>query len=537
MALAGLIALSVSCVDPDETVPPTDAGKNENQNQYTDGGTPPPSPDAGIHTQKDAGHAPQLDGGTTNQPVDCSSISANHTLCETTDEECRFVFEDGSGCAVICEQVGLVCREVYEDLAGECAPDTSRPALTCDPPSGHSSDYCVCRRDEPCEPDCANRECGNDGCGGNCGICESGFGCVDGQCVSQDLTCESIPYGPNELLSELVGYGRHTTGGDPNNVYHVTTTAGSGSGSLKTALESEQDYWIVFDIGVDAPASIDLGEEATRIKSNKTVDGRGRDVTVDGALEFRDGVRNVIMTDLRLTNSHGERCGQSADVISITGDGADTPGTFENRDLWFHHLDMYDGGDGLIDIRGGSRITISWSHFHDHAKAMLFSMEETSELEGREMEVTLHHNFFDRVSRRCPQLTRGRVHSFNNYQYDWWEFAAASVIEAELLSEANIYEARPGLTCGSLLFPCQDPNPCGGTDYLVSKVAISNDWAVDDRGYVRTTGDLLINDATIAVHESDQVSDPDYSYAPEIASNELAQQIRAAAGPRTTFCQ
>jgi len=35
-----------------------------------------------------------------------------------------------------------------------------------------------------CEPDCINRECGTDGCGGNCGVCTEQYKCDDnGQCV------------------------------------------------------------------------------------------------------------------------------------------------------------------------------------------------------------------------------------------------------------------------------------------------------------------------------------------------------------------
>jgi len=46
-----------------------------------------------------------------------------------------------------------------------------------------------------CEPDCEDRDCGTDGCGGNCGVCEENFKCDDnGQCVDvclpqQDTIC------------------------------------------------------------------------------------------------------------------------------------------------------------------------------------------------------------------------------------------------------------------------------------------------------------------------------------------------------------
>ena len=154
------------------------------------------------------------------------------------------------------------------------------------------------------------------------------------------------------------------------------------------------------------------------------------------------------------------------------------------------------------------------------------------------MEMTFHHNFFDRISKRSPRLTYGRVHYFNNYNYQWWEYGVASVYGAQLLSEANVYEARPGRTCGSIFNGCLDPAPCGDRDYEVSKLAVSNDWAAEsDRGYVRSVGDLLLEDATVAVREPSRVFTPDYGYTAEPATTELATRIRNDAGPRVDYCR
>lgn len=51
-----------------------------------------------------------------------------------------------------------------------------------------------------CKPQCTDRECGDDGCGGNCGRCENTRGCVDAACVT--VTCEDVLGGcaPPELL-------------------------------------------------------------------------------------------------------------------------------------------------------------------------------------------------------------------------------------------------------------------------------------------------------------------------------------------------
>ncbi len=36
-----------------------------------------------------------------------------------------------------------------------------------------------------CEPDCADKQCGGDGCGGNCGICGTEESCIGGACVAE----------------------------------------------------------------------------------------------------------------------------------------------------------------------------------------------------------------------------------------------------------------------------------------------------------------------------------------------------------------
>jgi len=51
-----------------------------------------------------------------------------------------------------------------------------------------SCDDCACEPDETCldgvccNPFCVNMECGDDGCGGECGTCDADFECVEGQC-------------------------------------------------------------------------------------------------------------------------------------------------------------------------------------------------------------------------------------------------------------------------------------------------------------------------------------------------------------------
>ncbi len=80
----------------------------------------------------------------------------------------------------------------------------------CVPPGGGGSDDSTTRprandggtRDVSvamCTPDCGARSCGDDGCGGNCGLCEGTLLCaLDGQCVAPSADCGNGMCGEGE---------------------------------------------------------------------------------------------------------------------------------------------------------------------------------------------------------------------------------------------------------------------------------------------------------------------------------------------------
>ena len=43
--------------------------------------------------------------------------------------------------------------------------------------------------------------------------------------------------------------------------------------------------------------------------------------------------------------------------------------------IWLHHVELFNGGDGLLDLRGATEVTLSWSHLHTHKKAMLMAWD------------------------------------------------------------------------------------------------------------------------------------------------------------------
>ncbi|MBK7584750.1 MAG: hypothetical protein IPI67_31750 [Myxococcales bacterium] len=113
---------------------------------------------------------------------------------------------------------------------------------------------------------------------------------------------------------------------------------------------------------------------------------------------------------------------------------------------------------------------------------------------------------------------------------------AGSLAGAQFYSEANIYEARPGTIC---LPPCPDPNPCGDSDWQVSKLGLVTDWDTNGAGYTKSVGDLPLNDAKLSVNEPAKVFDPHaaYAYTADTASTALAAKIKAEAGARASYCK
>lgn len=460
--------------DPSDTDPPD---PNDTEAADTDDTEPPPAPD-------------------------CSTIpaaDADWELCATTATACEAVFSDGAGCTDVCAAAGLPCTAAYENRDGTCAPDLTRPALDCD--SGHGSDFCVC--------------------GGT------------GTPTTTDPGVTFANRG-EQLLAERWGFGAEAEGGDPTRLYRVTTLADEGAGSLRAALESDEPWYIVFDL-----SGTIRWEDDVDVRSNKTVDGRGVDILVDGS--WKIDAHDVILSDLRLTRSlrDGEQaCEQSGDVIGVRGDGGDDVADFATRDLWFHHLELFDGGDGLLDIRGGTHITISWSHFHTHKKATL-AWRANDDVEAGGMRVTWHHNHFDRTSVRNPRFHYGWGHFVNNYVDRWWQYGVNAVDEAQFLSEGNIYEAANNCAGVPGVVPCVDPNPCGDDDdwFVDRKLGVAHDEDGNPEGYVKSVGDLALGGARIETNLDVLVFEAadHYSYPVDTANRALATRIASESGPRTAW--
>jgi pectate lyase len=301
-----------------------------------------------------------------------------------------------------------------------------------------------------------------------------------------------------ELLASARGFGAKVDGGAAGCITHVTSLANAGTGTLRAALERDVPAWIVFDLSGDIALESDLVAS-----SNKTLDARGQSVTLRKyGISIAGPVENVLIEGLTF-DGEGDPGSQNEghDALAL-GAGA--------RRVWVDHCDLSRYGDGLVDLAHGSTdVSVSWSHFHDHDKVMLFgaSIDDTEDVELR---VTLHHDWFERTQTYQPRLRFGKVHSYNNLFQGWASFASGSSMAGELLSEANFYDAGAS-TRATLTQIADDPVP----------------------GRLRSRADVPSGGALIEENEPGLVFDPSSYYAATVveADVELRRSLENETGP------
>ena len=158
--------------------------------------------------------------------VDCAEPTCGNGVCEPGEDD--DAADDGiADCPEDCGKYACgngVCepgedpQECPEDCApgcGDCQCAGGESYLTCPVDCGYCGDgYCIdkcsyipedaslCPLDCACEPACAGKECGSDGCGGSCGTCPTGNSCQMGQCL---ICADGTPDLPNGLDDDCDG--------------------------------------------------------------------------------------------------------------------------------------------------------------------------------------------------------------------------------------------------------------------------------------------------------------------------------------------
>lgn len=202
------------------------------------------------------------------------------------------------------------------------------------------------------------------------------------------------------------------------------------------------------------------------VGSNTTIVGLGDSAVLKGASLQIKNADNVIVRNLDLRDAY--------DCFPVwqpnTGGLGDWKTAYDNiwltgaTHVWVDHVTLSDKGhpdaeeptyfarnhlrhDGLLDITNGSDlVTVSWSRFSGHDKAMLIGNGDTATGDRGRLRVTLHHNAFESVVQRAPRVRFGQVHVYNNrYEItdDDYRYSLGVSTESRIHAENNAFHA-PG---------------------------------------------------------------------------------------------
>ncbi len=219
------------------------------------------------------------------------------------------------------------------------------------------------------------------------------------------------------------GFGRFAKGGRGGDVYHVTTLADSGKGSLREGVGTMRGpRTIVFDVSgtIELVAPLRVEGKSGLTIAGQTAPGDGIALK-NQPLQFY-AASDLIVRFIRVRLGD-ERKG-SADCIELGKEGKPV------GDIILDHVTVTWGVDGLMDVYEAGALTVQWCLFgealHDsiHEKgphAMLMSIRRTR---GN---VSLHHNLLFSSRDRHPTLGGGpepfnpkAIFDFrNNVIYNW----------------------------------------------------------------------------------------------------------------------
>jgi pectate lyase len=182
------------------------------------------------------------------------------------------------------------------------------------------------------------------------------------------------------------------------------------------------------------------GSGTVEISAGKTILGAGSGSGISGAtLNIEDmNPANVIIQNMNIRGVPGNDAIQIENATHVWIDHNTMSSTIEDDP------DFYDG---MLDItHAADYITVSWNIIRNHWKTSLVGHSDDNEDEDRgHLRVTYHHNWFDHTFERGPRVRFGEtVHVFNNYysnvNHNSSSYAIASVMDAGLLVEGNVFE-------------------------------------------------------------------------------------------------
>jgi pectate lyase len=237
-----------------------------------------------------------------------------------------------------------------------------------------------------------------------------------------------------------------TTGGGGGEHVQVSTLAdfvrhAQTNTPLRVEVMNDIDLSPLANANQGFPVNYPVGE--VLVNSNKTIYSKNGAAIRRGSLRIGKGpngkhniiIRNLKFRDLWVLDPTGAYDTYGWDYISIESG---------SHHVWVDHCDFEQVYDGMVDTKGGSDfVTVSWNVFRLQKKGNLVGASDNADETDRgHLNVTFHHNWYDRVDERMPRMRFGNAHVFNLYCNNLGGRGVQSTTEAATLVE-NVFFLHP----------------------------------------------------------------------------------------------
>ena len=288
-----------------------------------------------------------------------------------------------------------------------------------------------------------------------------------------------------------------TTSVDSTGAYE--TVAVVAPGSLRDCAYRDGPTWVIFKksgtYNLQAPL---------RLKADKTIDGRGRDIRITGMGVLTDVSSNLIFENLTFT----------APAITVQDTSSRRALSIHNgtHHVWVDHCTFEEYPLVELDVKRGSHnVTVSWNRFENAQTGILFGLEPDIFVDSLQT-FTLHHNYFAGLEARGVVARHGKMHAYDNFFYDVALAGIECTDSASCYIESNVFN-----------------NEIPVADYRLVTEDGAPDMATKGFPYML---DNWFGNGGDDVSEKTPRFKPRYKVVVDQADAELTVRVKTQAGPR-----
>ena len=282
---------------------------------------------------------------------------------------------------------------------------------------------------------------------------------------------------------------------------NAKTTAVIAPGSLRECAYKDGPTWILFE--KDGTYNL---EAPLRLGSDKTFDGRGREVRITGMGILTQESSNLVFENLIFT-------APSITALDTTSRRALSIHNGTHH-VWVDHCVFEEYPLVELDVKRGSHnVTISWSRFENAQTGVLFGLAADIIMDTAQS-LTIHHNYFAGLSQDGILAHGGKLHAYNNFFDSVEKSGVVCSDSAHCLIEKNVFNNELPVTL--YRWYNEDGSPVDSTVGFVNMV--ENKFSVEG------------SDSDFADHAVGFV--PDYKYESGLADVSLVLRLKNESGSR-----